>query len=292
MARIICTERRDKMAYKLLVYSKTPAVMRDFFLQTRNSFRSLSTTYLREDIMNHLEVFSPDGILIFCEPSDEAIVSQIKSVKGSETYKNLPVFITGEGAVCEAFEKKMPGLVALSMKKPTSAPIMEQQINRYFTSKGIRSEKPADEKNKLNVSLDDLMRDFGDAPAAPKQDPNRRRHILVVDDDRSILKLLKTALSDNYDVTTIVSGNMAMKFLETKTVDLILLDYEMPIENGAEVFRKLKANKRYENIPVVFLTGVADSSRIKEVLMLKPQGYLLKPISMDRLMSSIKNILK
>lgn len=281
------------MAYKLLVYSKTPSMMRDFFLQTKNSFKSFSTTALKEDIMNHLEVLSPDAMLIFGEANDEVIVSQVRMIKGSAEHKNLPIFITGEGAVCDAFEKKLPGMTALTMKKPTSAPIMEQQISRYFTANGVRPEKAEESKNKLNVSLDDLMRDFGDIPSsAQRSDPNRRRHILVVDDDRSILKLLKTALSNDYDVTAMVSGNMALKFLETKTADLILLDYEMPIENGAEVFKKLKANKRYADIPVVFLTGVADSSRIKEVLMLKPQGYLLKPISMDRLMSSIKNILK
>ena len=279
------------MGYKLLIYGKSPAAMKDFFFQTRNSFKCLSTTNLKEDIMTHIEVFAPDGFLLFCEPADDSMVAQLKMLKAHPDYKNIPIFITGESGVCESFEKKAVGMIALTLRKPTSAPIMEQQINRFLsTNPGTKKpEKPGDSKTTLNVSLDDLMRSFGDTPPA---DPNKRRHILVVDDDRSILKLLKTALSDDYDVTAMVSGNMAMKFLETKTADLILLDYEMPIENGAEVFKKLRADKRFADIPVVFLTGVADSSRIKEVLMLKPQGYLLKPISMDRLMSSIKGILK
>ncbi|MDE6594202.1 MAG: response regulator [Oscillospiraceae bacterium] len=279
------------MGYKLLIYGKSPAAMKDFFFQTRNSFKCLSTTNLKEDILTHIEVFAPDGFLLFCEPADDSMVAQLKMLKSNPDYKNIPIFITGESGVCESFEKKATGMIALTLRKPTSAPIMEQQINRFLAANpGTKKpDKPGDSKTTLNVSLDDLMRSFGDTPPS---DPNKRRHILVVDDDRSILKLLKTALSDDYDVTAMVSGNMAMKFLETKTADLILLDYEMPIENGAEVFKKLRADKRFADIPVVFLTGVADSSRIKEVLMLKPQGYLLKPISMDRLMSSIKGILK
>lgn len=279
------------MGYKLLIYGKSPAAMKDFFFQTRNSFKCLSTTNLKEDIMTHIEVFAPDGFLLFCEPADDSMVAQLKMLKSNPDYKNIPIFITGEAGVCESFEKKATGMIALTLRKPTSAPIMEQQINRFLAANpGTKKpDKPADSKNALNVSLDDLMRSFGDTPPS---DPGRRRHILVVDDDRIILKTLKKALSDEYDVTAMVSGNMAMRFLETKTADLILLDYEMPIENGAEVFKKLRADKRFADIPVVFLTGVADSSRIKEVLMLKPQGYLLKPISMDRLMSSIKGILK
>jgi len=81
---------------------------------------------------------------------------------------------------------------------------------------------------------------------------------------------------------------MAEKYLETKTADLILLDYEMPEESGAEVFRRLRLKLKAMKIPVIFLTGVADSEKIKEVLALKPQGYLLKPINMERLLASIK----
>ncbi|MCM1578406.1 MAG: response regulator [Ruminococcus sp.] len=282
------------MGYKLLIYGKSPSVMKDFFFQTRNSFKCLSTTNIKEDITGHIEVFSPDALLLFCELADDSMIPQIKMLKSNPEYKRLPIFITGDAGLCDAFEKKASGLIDLTLRKPTSPPIMEQHITRFLdTNPGTK--KPAEPAapgsgTSLNVSLDDLMRSFGDTPSAAP-DPNKRKHILVVDDDRSILKLLKTALSDNYDVTCMVSGNMAMKFLNTKEADLILLDYEMPIENGAEVFKKLRDDKRFADIPVVFLTGVADSSRIKEVLMLKPQGYLLKPISMDRLMSSIKNIL-
>jgi response regulator RpfG family c-di-GMP phosphodiesterase len=124
-----------------------------------------------------------------------------------------------------------------------------------------------------------------------EDDGNRRQHILVVDDDSSVLKLIKNFLSEQYDVATAISGKVAMKFLETKTTDLILLDYEMPGETGAEVLNRIRANPKMKNVPVVFLTGVTDRDKIQDVLVLKPQGYLLKPINMERLAATIKDIL-
>ena len=123
-----------------------------------------------------------------------------------------------------------------------------------------------------------------------KDGENRRRHILVVDDDVRVLRLLKVHLQD-YDVATAINGKLALKFLENKTTDLILLDYEMPGENGPEVLKKLRANGKIKDIPVIFLTGVADSEKIQEVLLMKPEGYLLKPINKVKLLETIKKFL-
>ena len=123
------------------------------------------------------------------------------------------------------------------------------------------------------------------------KEAGRRKHILVVDDDSSVLKLIKSYLSGNYDVATAKSGKVALKFLETKKTDLVLLDYEMPGEKGPEVLSKIRADARTKNLPVVFLTGVTDKEKIQDVLAMKPQGYLLKPIDMMKLSSTIKNVL-
>ena len=71
--------------------------------------------------------------------------------------------------------------------------------------------------------------------------------------------------------------------------NLILLDYEMPGENGPEVLEKLRANPITNQIPVIFLTGINDRKKIQQVLALKPQGYLLKPIDHDKLVEAIEN---
>ena len=73
--------------------------------------------------------------------------------------------------------------------------------------------------------------------------------------------------------------------------DMVLLDYEMPNENGAEVLAKIRENANTANLPVVFLTGVTEKKKILEVLAMKPQGYLTKPIDMEKLSSTIKGVL-
>ena len=141
------------------------------------------------------------------------------------------------------------------------------------------------DKDELLKQIDALSAEIN-APA-----PAEKKHILVIDDDRTVLKMLKTALSDKYNVTTMVNGIMAVKFLESKKVDLVILDYEMPVETGAAVFRKIKASPKAKNIPVCFLTGISDREKIMEVMSLKPHGYMLKPIDMDMLFSTINNLI-
>lgn len=120
---------------------------------------------------------------------------------------------------------------------------------------------------------------------------SKRKHILIVDDDPIMLKMLKEHLHDDYDVATAINGKIAMKFLENKSTDLILLDYEMPGENGPAVLEKIRAKKSLDGIPVVFLTGVSERGKIQEALALKPQSYLLKPIDREKLLETISTVL-
>lgn len=124
-----------------------------------------------------------------------------------------------------------------------------------------------------------------------EEEKYRKKHVLVVDDDSGVLKLVKSYLSNQYDVATAKSGKVAMKFLETKKTDLVLLDYEMPEENGPQVMAKIRANEKTKNLPIVFLTGVVDKEKIQEVLLMKPQGYLLKPIDLVKLISTVKGVI-
>lgn len=119
----------------------------------------------------------------------------------------------------------------------------------------------------------------------------RRKHVLVVDDDSMMLKLMKEYLHEKYDVATALNGKIALKFLERKQTDLILLDYEMPGENGPAVLEQLRASVDTRDIPVIFLTGVTEVRKIQEALALKPQSYLLKPIQRGKLMEAIQKVI-
>ena len=118
-----------------------------------------------------------------------------------------------------------------------------------------------------------------------------KKTILVVDDDPMMLKLIKEQLKDSYTVATAVNGAIALKFLETRSTDLILLDYEMPGQNGAQILEKIRNNPTMAKLPVIFLTGMKDKDKITQVVQMKPQGYLLKPIEREALINSIKRVI-
>lgn len=118
-----------------------------------------------------------------------------------------------------------------------------------------------------------------------------RKHVLIIDDDPIMLKLIKEHLHEQYDVATAISGKIAHKFLETKKTNLILLDYEMPVENGPEVMKKIREKEELADIPIIFLTGITEREKIRQALALKPQGYLLKPIDKEKLLGTIEKFI-
>lgn len=114
-----------------------------------------------------------------------------------------------------------------------------------------------------------------------------RKHILIVDDDVNMLKTLRYYLQDAYKVTVINSGKVAIEFLLKYTPDLILLDYMMPMYNGAAVMKIIKSREATRDIPVFFLTGQTDKTTVMECLSLKPAGYIVKPVARDALLAKM-----
>lgn len=120
---------------------------------------------------------------------------------------------------------------------------------------------------------------------------NSRKHILVVDDDKNMLKLLRMFLVDDYQVTIVDSGMQALEFIVKHTPDLILLDYMMPLFDGPHVLEIIRKREESSKVPVLFLTSVTEKDKIIQCLALNPQGYLIKPISREELLQRVGEIL-
>ena len=114
------------------------------------------------------------------------------------------------------------------------------------------------------------------------------KSILVVDDDPSFVRIVRDWLKDDYQVFIVTSGMQAISFLMKKQVDLILLDYEMPVTTGPQVLRMLRSEPDTANIPIVFLTGIGDAESVKQVIALKPDGYILKSTPRPELIKWLK----
>ena len=136
-----------------------------------------------------------------------------------------------------------------------------------------------------------IMMKEADVIFEPADDRSDRKHILIIDDDVSVLKTLRYHLQDTYRVSVVNSGKVALDFLLKHKPDLILLDYLMPLYNGAAVLKIIQSREDTKDIPVLFLTGQSDMSTVTECLALNPAGYIVKPISKEALLGKLESVL-
>ncbi len=118
-----------------------------------------------------------------------------------------------------------------------------------------------------------------------------KKKILLVDDNAIVLRTLNGFLTPTYEVYMATSGSKALRLIERNRPDMIFLDYEMPECNGLQTLRLIREMEGGRTIPVVFLTGVNDKEHIMALLALKPEGYLLKPASKDKIIETIEKVL-
>nr|CRH05718.1 Putative response regulator with Response regulator receiver domain and HD domain [Candidatus Magnetococcus massalia] len=119
-------------------------------------------------------------------------------------------------------------------------------------------------------------------------DPQRNISILAVDDTPTNIDVLKGVLADTYIVQAAVNGPMALKILQRKRPDLILLDIMMPDMDGFEVCRQIKADETTRDIPIIFLTAKTEIEDETLGLTLGAVDYISKPISPPILKERIK----
>jgi len=117
------------------------------------------------------------------------------------------------------------------------------------------------------------------------------KKILVVDDTDWNRDLLVQLLEDEYTVLEAVDGEQGVKATEQNKPDLILMDLGMPVMDGWEATRRIKANDALKHIPIIAVTSHAMVGDELEARKAGCDDYLSKPIDEDALMKKIKNFL-
>ncbi|MEZ5715144.1 MAG: response regulator [Paracoccaceae bacterium] len=117
--------------------------------------------------------------------------------------------------------------------------------------------------------------------------------VLVVDDEPSILELLKTALValGGYDVTTAWSGQDALIAMSKAKprFDMVLLDIQMPEMNGVEACRQIRAMASYEDVPVIMLTAMSQMDYVEKAFLAGATDYVTKPFNFEDLRNRMVN---
>ncbi|BCG58626.1 response regulator [Paenibacillus sp. URB8-2] len=112
--------------------------------------------------------------------------------------------------------------------------------------------------------------------------------VLVVDDTPDNIALLSGLLKERYKVKVATNGEKALAVAKAAPPDLILLDIMMPVMDGYETCRRLKADRELEDIPVIFLTAKEEVEDENKGFELGAVDYITKPISSPILLSRVK----
>ena len=126
---------------------------------------------------------------------------------------------------------------------------------------------------------------------------NPKKRILVVDDEPDFVSVVKANLEKSgFQVETAFDGEEALGKVRKNPPDAIVLDVMMPEKDGYAVCKELKADKRFERIPVLLLTAVAEhvpTTRYSHYdgMAMEADDYLAKPASAEQIVDRLKHLL-
>lgn len=218
-----------------------------------------------EMVKGMIKVFEPEMAvicLVGVGELDKRILDHFEARR-----RNVPVLLIGTSEECNFFQEYYATEQFDYLTRPTTLTQLMKKC-KYL----LKGEEEPEE-------------DSEEVIAEPK------KKILVVDDSGILLRSVKAMLVDQYEVAVATDGKKALERARRRKPDLILLDYEMPVMDGKETLEELRKDEELQDIPVVFLTSVAEREIITPVLKLKPEGYLLKPIDQKRMFETIESLL-
>ncbi len=127
------------------------------------------------------------------------------------------------------------------------------------------------------------------------------KKVLVVDDDPDVRLFSVTVLEENgYEPLEAANGEEGLKVIKKEKPELIILDVLMPRQSGIRLYRELKTDKSYKDIPIIILSGIAQKTFLRSQKALtefggkevpEPKVYLEKPVEPEVLAEEIKKIL-
>lgn len=267
------------------------------------------------DIEKAVRTFAPEIIVVCLAGTSPEGVRPYYALSEHPQYASIPVIVLGHQEDCDLFQMRVFCKHITLMPRPVDLDhlwvTIREQLELSRTRQGAKGKVEA-EAASTEAPAAPIPQPQADAQTQSQMQPTPasltdvdkevlqraqkftrmggRKSVLVVDDDVTMLNTIKMYLQDLYDVTIVPSGKLALKFLEKKSADLVLLDYMMPEMEGPEVLRLIRRGSQ-PNIPVLFLTGVSDKESVMRGLEYNPNGYLLKPTSRQILLERVMGIL-
>lgn len=116
--------------------------------------------------------------------------------------------------------------------------------------------------------------------------------IVLAEDDLDAAKMLTVLLKKaGYDIVSEHTGTKAWERIEKDVPDLVILDWDMPGENGLDVLKKMREKPETKKIPAIFITGNKDDWDPRMAMLYNIEAYLIKPINHDELLKKIRQVI-
>lgn len=247
---------------KIIIVGELDRTAEELYKCLNEKYEVMFCTETGDVMQNMLRIVKPDLVFVNAEVKESVSMETISLFH--KFYPKLPVLILGKKEVCDVFKEAYNGMIAPLYRPVSTGGILEKCAGILPEE---NEEKEAEEKSEVI-----------------------KKTILIVDDSAITLRSVKSLLDSRYHIMVAPSGEMALKLMEKNVPDMILLDYEMPEWDGRQTLEKIREDEKLKEIPVIFLTGVTDKTRISSILKLNPAGYLLKPTEKDKLLSAIERV--
>jgi two-component system sensor histidine kinase/response regulator len=114
------------------------------------------------------------------------------------------------------------------------------------------------------------------------------KRVLMVDDQEINLRTVAGILRSSFNVSLADNGDKALALMEANSFDLVLLDIRMPVRDGFDVCQAIRANSRWSDIPIIFLSADSDKDLIVRALEAGGVDYITKPFNPAELVSRVR----
>ncbi len=122
--------------------------------------------------------------------------------------------------------------------------------------------------------------------------PERKKIILIIEDDSAILNLFSLALhTRGFDVLEANNGLEGLKFLKNNQIDLVLTDWKMPNMNGLSLLNRMRDSERLKNLPVIMMSASEYPRVTEKAYDLGACTWIKKPFKFNKLLTNIEEAL-
>jgi len=120
-----------------------------------------------------------------------------------------------------------------------------------------------------------------------------KKMIFAIDDEQSIRFIIENTFKKEFEISTFINGELALASMQTGAIpDLIICDIEMPVMNGFEFIKQIRASGFFDDIPLLMLSGKESSEDRIKCFETGADDYIIKPFNPKELLSRVKRRLK